>query len=445
MRLDSVALDTQRIRARGLVMLNDQIHLERIRIDGDLKISSRYLSHLLDVEVGDVFNRQRIVDARNRLLAVSFITYQKDPVVDFLGNGATLHLYLDKKNANRFDILLGLLPSNSENRRFQLTGNVNVDLANQFGAGEIFRFNYESLMPGTQNLKLSLNYPFIFSWPFGTDLNFNLYKRDTSYIDVGYQAGIQYLLRRNNYFEFFIENQSTNILTVDTNRVKQTLRLPAFLDISQKLFGTAVHFERLNYRFNPRRGYDLTTRIALGNKRIKKNNTITGLRDLNNPEFDFSELYKDLDLNSLQYKLSAQLQTYLPLFKSSTLKFAWNAGLIGSSQGLYDNELYRIGGTKLLRGFNEQSVLASLYSVLTTEYRLLFNQNSNLFVFWDFAYVEKRTAQSQQTDQPMGIGTGLNLETKVGIFSISYALGAQQNQGLSFREGRIHFGMTSQF
>ena len=118
---------------------------------------------------------------------------------------------------------------------------------------------------------------------------------------------------------------------------------------------------------------------------------------------------------------------------------------MSSGQKLFDNELYRIGGTKLLRGFNEESIFANFYNVLTTEYRMLFNQNSNLFVFCDLAYYEKNTVSSRIVDRPFGVGTGLNLETKVGIFSISYAIGSMRNQPFAFRQGRIHFGMLSQF
>ena len=136
--------------------------------------------------------------------------------------------YLDKKNANQFDILLGLLPTvgDASQNRFQLTGNVNIDLQNQFGSGERLHFNYESLQPGTQEIELDLNYPFVFKLPFGVDLAFDLYKRDSSYIDVGYEVGIQYFLKRQNYLKFFVANESTNLLTIDTAQIKRTKNFP---------------------------------------------------------------------------------------------------------------------------------------------------------------------------------------------------------------------------
>lgn len=445
--LEKIDIRQDTIEARIEVALNERIHIEKIKIEGDLDIHARYLHHMLNIEEGDLFQKQKIIDTKNRLQAISFIDYRKDPMVDFLGNGATLYLYLDKKNANRFDILLGLQPTNNtdEQRRFRLTGNVNIDLANQFGAGEIFHLNYENLMPGTQNLDINLNYPFIFDWSFGTDLNFSLYKRDSTYIDIGYMAGIQYLLKGDNYFRFFLENQATRLLTIDTNRIIRTRTLPEFQDLAQNLFGASLHLEKLNYRLNPRKGYDITLSVSGGNKKIKRNPVILALRDVSDPEFDFGHLYDDIKLNSFQFRIQSRLHGYLPVFKSSTIRFSLSTGLVSSGQKLFDNELYRIGGTKLLRGFNEESIFANFYSVFTTEYRLLFNRNSNLFIFWDLGYYEKNTLFDRFSDRPMGLGTGLNLETRVGIFSISYAIGSQENIPLSFRQGRIHFGMISQF
>ncbi|MCB0688995.1 MAG: hypothetical protein KDC53_20795, partial [Saprospiraceae bacterium] len=426
--------------------LNQKFTIEQIEIEGNLSISDRYLKHIIAIDEGQPFNKQEIIAIKDRLNSISFLTYKKDPVVDFLGNSATVHLFLDKKNANRFDILLGLQPTGvGDQRRFRLTGNVNIDLANQFGAGEIFHLNYKNLMPATQDLDLSLNYPFIFDWSFGTELNFNLYKRDSSYIDIGYQAGIHYFLNTNDYVQFFVENQSTKLLTIDTNRILRTHQLPEFLDVRQKLLGTTLHFEKLNYRLNPRKGYDITLRLSAGTKNIKKNQTIISIKDPFDTEFNFNDLYENIKLNSFQFRSSVAIHKYLPVFRSSAIKFSMNSGLISSGQKMFDNELFRIGGTKLLRGFNEESIFANFYSILTTEYRLLFNQNSNLFIFWDLGYYEKNTLSGRIIDQPMGFGTGLNLETKVGIFTITYALGKQNENPISFRQGRIHFGMISQF
>jgi hypothetical protein len=79
------------------------------------------------------------------------------------------------------------------------------------------------------------------------------------------------------------------------------------------------------------------------------------------------------------------------------------------------------------------------------EYRLLFDRNSNLFIFSDLGYFRQHTANIERSDTPVGLGIGMNLETKIGVFGISYAIGKQEGDPFNFRTGKIHFGMVSLF
>ena len=45
---------------------------------------------------------------------------------------------------------------------------------------------------------------------------------------------------------------------------------------------------------------------------------------------------------------------------------------------LTDNDLFRLGGFQLLRGFDQQSVFATNYTIFISELRVLFEQNSFL-------------------------------------------------------------------
>ncbi len=444
-RLRDVQVEAAQVAAKVEVRLNDRVTIERIRVEGNLKLSDRFLSHMLEIEPGDPFNKSKILRAEQKLRALGFVKIKQDPTVEFLGNGATLNFYLDKQNANRFDVLLGLIPSSVDNERFQLTGNVNVDMRNSFGAGEHLHLNFERLRPATQELELAFNYPFPFNWPFGIDFKFDLFKLESQFIDIGYEIGLQYYLQGRNYISFFVANDNHSLLTIDSLRILQTRTLPDALDVRQSLFGTQYVVEKLNYRLNPRQGWLLDVKASAGTRKIRKNNTITALQLEEEPTFDFGSLYDDLDLNSFKYVLSLKADFYVPIFQNSTLKFATSSGWVQAGDDLYQNELLRIGGTKILRGFNEESIFASLYSVFTTEYRLLFNQNSNLFVFADFGYYRQSTDRTQVEDYPIGFGTGLNLQTKVGVFGISYAVGGRRSAPLRFSAAKIHFGMVTQF
>ncbi|MBX2814926.1 MAG: BamA/TamA family outer membrane protein [Saprospiraceae bacterium] len=444
-RLDSVRIEANAVSAIVRANLNDRVTIDKIRLEGDLKISQEYLQYFLGIAPGDDFDRSKLQQIRSRLAERPFIKILSEPDVSFLGSSATINLSLDRKPANQFDILLGLLPSPIEGRRFQLTGNVNVTMENQFGAGERFHMNFESLRPQTQELELDFSYPFIFNLPFGSDFAFDLYRRDTTFLDVNYEIGIEYFMSAATRLKFYVTTSSSRLLSVDRQRIQTTKTLPEQLDLSRSTFGLGIINSSLDYRFNPRKGRYLEVRLGAGTKRIKRNETILNLTDPSEPEFDFSTLYDDLSLSSFQYDITTEASFYLPLFSQSALKVSNRSGIRGSGSPLFRNELFRIGGTKLLRGFNEEALFVNRYSVFSLEYRLLFTQNSNLFLFSDIGIIQSRLPSSTVNDTPVGIGTGINLETKVGIFGISYAIGRQRGVPFSFRDGRVHFGMVSLF
>lgn len=112
---------------------------------------------------------------------------------------------------------------------------------------------------------------------------------------------------------------------------------------------------------------------------------------------------------------------------------------------LFTNELFRIGGLKSLRGFDEESIYASTFSIGKIEYRFLLEQNSFLFAFINGAYYENKSRNFNLKDTPFGFGAGMNFETRIGIMSISYALGKQFSNPVYFRNAKVHFGIVNYF
>ncbi len=135
---------------------------------------------------------------------------------------------------------------------------------------------------------------------------------------------------------------------------------------------------------------------------------------------------------------------YLPLGKQSTLKTALTAGWLQSPQ-LYINELFQIGGFRLLRGFDEESIYADKYAVATAEYRYLLAQNSYVYGFADGGYAHFQSADTAYKHTYTGAGFGLAFETKSGIFNISYAAGKRNDVPLDMRQSKIHLGFVSVF
>ncbi len=452
--LDSLQGDSL-LSARLYLDYGPEISLDSIQIESKnskkkkARISKRYLAQYLGLIEGNPYDERQIQKIKKRLKELPFLSVYRDPYIIFIGNKARPVLFLENRNASKFDVLFGLLPNTNalpQEPSFRFTGNVQIDLLNPFGTGKRLMLHWQQFEQGRSEFRLALNYPYILKTPLGLDLKFNIYRRDSTYIDVISDLGVQYLFDGNNYIKAFWKNFITNVQQIDTSFVLQNRSLPALLDLRNDIFGLEYYFQRLDYRWNPRKGFSLKAIAGFGLKLIRENTGVTGLRDPFEPDFDFASLYDSLSRRSFQYSLELDYMHFLPTSPRSTLMGRYRLGWLYSSQNqLYTNELYRIGGNQIMRGFDEQSIFASWYNVLTAEWRYLIGTNSYAYVFSDLSYVERQELSLQQNDWRYGLGLGVALETPVGIFGLSYALGSTFGQPMIIRNAKIHFGYVNIF
>ncbi len=450
--LDSIRIVDGQVAAQIFMDKQKRIIFDALNIIGDARISTAYLEQYLGIQAGDLYDKSKVLKIRNRLRELPFLQEKQNVTVTFTNDKATVNLFLERKKASRFDFIFGFLPTNTSNigqnvdvRRFQFTATFDAEMYNQFGLGERIYAQFEQLRPQTQELELEFAYPYVLNLPFGLDTGFRLYKRDTSYLDIESDLGVQYLMEGGNYLKAFWNRLSTNVLTVDENIIRQSRRLPSNLDVSNSTFGLEYNWQQLDYRFNPRRGWGTLLRGGAGVKTIKKNNAIVSLNDADDPSFKFESLYDTLELRTFQYRLSGQIAGYLPLFANSVIKGEARGGMIISENKVYQNEQFRIGGNRIMRGYDEESIFATNYAVFTLEYRLLIGQNSYLYTFADYGYVENITTAQRQINHPLGFGAGITFETGVGIFGFSLALGRLPDNTYDFRNLKTHFGYVSLF
>lgn len=429
-KLDSIDISDNMLSAQLHLTKNIELHIDSIIIKGTANIAPVYLYNYLSIKPGDYYNETLIKKVSTRLKEISFLKENKPSIIAFTDKYSKLLLFLENRNASQFDGIVGLLSDNTTNK-IMLTGDVRLKLQNSIGRGELIDLNWRRLQANTQDLTTKFTYPFLFSSPFGLDYNFKLYKKDTLYIDVIQNLAIQYLLNGGSYFKVFVNSKKSTQLS--TNGMEFQTTLPNYADISTTLYGLGYKTERLDYCLNPRKGYTLIFNAGAGNKNIKKNDKL-------NPK-----VYENVKTNSAQYSTDFDVSVYLPIKNRSTIKFQnRTAYLTGTST--FQNELFRIGGLKTLRGFDEESINASAYSIFTMEYRYILEQNSHLFLFFDGAYYENKNITSTFVkDTPYGFGSGISFQTKAGIFSINYALGKQFNNPLYLKSGKIHFGIVNYF
>jgi outer membrane protein assembly factor BamA len=450
--LDSLQFEEGKVAAVLMMKKNQLTFFDKINVIGDAKISQTYLQSYLGINEGEPFSKAKVLKIRNRIKELPFLNEKQNATITFAGEKATVNVFLEPRKASRFDFIFGFLPQNNATigpnpdiKRFQVTATFEADMHNQFGLGERIFLEFEQLRPETQDLEIQFAYPYIFNLPFGIDTRFNLYKRDTSYLDVISDLGVQYLLEGGNYIKAFWNRSATNILNVNKQVIIQSRKLPSNLDVSNSAFGLEYNLQKLDYRFNPRKGWSMLVRGGAGVKQIKKNNTIIALEDPEDLEFQFESLYDTLNLSTFQYTFSSKIDGYLPVLSNSVIKGGVRLGGIFSEEKIYQNEQFRLGGNRIMRGYDEETIFATRYAVFTLEYRLLLGQNSYLYTFGDYGFIQNKTTTINRVERPLGFGAGITFETGVGIFGFSLALGRLSDNSFDFRNVKTHFGYISYF
>ena len=167
--------------------------------------------------------------------------------------------------------------------------------------------------------------------------------------------------------------------------------------------GVDYNINKTNYRLNPKRGYEFQIVATTGTRNIKKNNVIVKLTD---PDFNYSALYDTVKLKTYQFSIKSSVAKYFPFGRQSTLKAAFSGGWL-QSPNIFRNELFQIGGYRLMRGFDEESIFASQYAVTTAEYRYLVGLNSYFFVFADGGWVQNKSVGVNTHNTLISAGLGM--------------------------------------
>jgi hemolysin activation/secretion protein len=142
--------------------------------------------------------------------------------------------------------------------------------------------------------------------------------------------------------------------------------------------------------------------------------------------------------------MTAALSNFLELRRNIVFMGKLQAGMV-ENEKLFLNDLFRLGGLRSLRGFNENFFFASHFATATLETRLLFEEQSYFFVFLDQGWVKYNLTNNEFLDTPTGLGIGLNLALEGGIFNFVYALGNSKLQPIGFQTSKIHLGYISRF
>ncbi len=384
--------------------------IDSLVIKGYEKFPFSFLKYYAGIKKGKPFNQKKLVEQNEIVNSLGFVSTIKPPEALFRKEKTTVYFYLEKQSDNLFDGILGFA-TNEDKQKLEFNGYLNLELNNNLNFGEQLLLNYKADGEEQVNFRVKTNLPYLFKSPFGVGLELKIFKRDSTFITTEQQARITYQIDpRSNSYIGYKGYESSNLL----NEVVAGAPLEDF--ISRFLIAGAAYNRPQNKKLFP-----IKTFISL--------DTEVGTREIKSTKEPQTRILATLyNIFNLNMKNSFYVQNSTSVLFSDTYLV---------------NELFRFGGINSIRGFNENSIDASLFSVLNTEYRYQFNEGVYLHSIIDVAYFENATLSLKQN--LYGFGIGLGLETKAGILKFNIANGNLENQNFNFSNTKIHLSLSSRF
>lgn len=384
--------------------------INAIEIKGYKKFPRSYLKYYLKIKPNQTFNLNAIKRKTERLNDLKFANQIKSPEVLFSKDSTTLYLYLEKAKSNSFDGFLGF-GTNEETNNIEFDGYLNLNLTNNLNFGESFRLLYKSDEIDQQTFKADFTLPYLFKSPIGVDLQLQIFRKDSTFTTVNQFAKLHYQINsKHKIYTGILNSESSNLLNENTN-----LNL---VDYNSSYYSFAYEYQ------NPQ---NFNSLFPINSKFYIETNF--GRRKLLNNSQNQSQFMVDaFKIFNLNIKNSIYSR-----INGSTL----------ISDTYLENELFRFGGINSIRGFEENSLYASLYGLINTEYRYKLNNLIYIHTITDIAYFENKILNSRE--KVFGYGFGLGISTKAGLFKLNYANGKLQNQKFKLSNSKVHLSLTTDF
>ncbi len=384
--------------------------IDDIIIKGYHKFPFSYLRYNSKIRRGNVFNKNEVLQKSLLIDNLGFAKNIKPPEVLFEEDSTTVYLYLEKKSANTFDGFLGF-SSDTESGNLELNGYLNLNLINNLNFGERLNLIYKSDGNEQQRFQANISLPYILKSPIGIEAGLDIFKKDSSFLITEQNIHLSYLINdKNSLYIGYEAISSDNLLDIPQPALNINNYSSSFFEAGFN------HTRRQNNSLFPiKNTYDIT--VGFGSRKTSTEN--------------LNQIKGTVTLSYL-FELNQRNSIFLKNTASSIF-----------SDNFFTNELFRFGGINSIRGFEENSINASLFNVLNTEYQYILSQNLYIHSIIDYSYFEDKS--SEFSDNLTSFGFGLGLNTQTGLFKIIFANGKNSDSNFKFSNTKVHISLNARF
>ena len=397
--------------------------IDKIEISGNTKTKDNVIIRSSQIRISEEYSQTKVDAIPEKLNRLRFFEPVELPLFYFNSkNEGVLKISIKEKETNYFDGIAGYVPALNDKESGYLTGFVNVNLRNLFGSGRAASFRWQQENRFSQELELRYLEPWLFDLPFNIEAGLFQRKQDSTYIQRKFELQIEFIATHEISASVLINSQST----IPTERNFKTLTV---YNSSSFTSGVNLRIDTRDDFYSPISGLYFNNSYKYSAKKI------------NGP---MEYITFNMNTNISQQRLEFDFSIYKQFFGGQVSAFGIHGRELRGDE-VEMSDLYFLGGTNSLRGYQEKQFQGNRLLWTNLEYRFLLSRRSYAFLFFDTGYFlrneDKQRNIAENSSFKIGYGFGLNIETVLGVLGVSFALA----KGDSFGDGKIHFGIVNEF
>ena len=379
--------------------------INKLILKGYENFPSSFIKNYFNIKEEMVFNKKKLNEISRLSKSLNFVSEIKAPETLFTKDSTFVYVYLKKNKGNSFDGLVNL--ASQENGKLKFNGYIDLKLRNILNKGERFNLLWNSFGNERQEFAIATKIPYIFNSKLSPELNFSIYKQDTTFLNTKFNSNLQYQIKSNaSLFVSFTQANSESLTNVASQNIETFTS--TFLGLGYQytmpkndLFRNNIFFFNINPSF--------------GNRKSENN-------------------------SFRQIKIEGTISYLLDISKRSSIYLKNKTGIL-NSENYIQNELFRIGGNNSIRGFNEQSIFVKDYVIQNIEYRYLLSNDAFIYSITDLALI----ATPNTTEKLMGLGIGYLFNTNNAQINISTTLGTDSRNPINFKNTQLFINWVNFF
>jgi len=404
-KLKKLRIENKTLYAEIDLTTSKKRKIDKVIIKGYENFPKSFIKNYLNINSKTTFNKKKLMEISKLSKGLDFISETKPPETLFKKDSTLIYIYLKKIQESSFD---GLVNFNSqENGKLQFNGYLDLKLKNILNKGEQLNLLWNSFGNEKQEFSISVKTPYIYNSKLSPEFTFSLYKQDSTFLNINLNANLKYQIKNNtNLFVSFNSEKSENSTE----------------NISNNISTYENYFLGFGYEYK-----------ILKNDMFRNDIFFINI----NPSFGKR---KTINNTSQQIKIATTLAYLLDLNRKNSIYFRNKTALLNSTN-YFDNELFRIGGNKSIRGFNEQSIFVKNYLLQNIEFRYQTSKSSYMYTITDLALI---TATNSK-EKLYSFGLGYLFNSNSSQINISTAVGTNTKNPLDFKNTQFFVNWVNFF